>query len=314
MRILLTGCGGFIGSHLAEYFLENNNFVVGIDNFSTGFEKNMETFKHHENFIFKEVDIRNMNDLTQLFDKYNFDVVCHQAATGSVPRSIKDPHFYFYNNCGGTVNLLECCRLNGIKRFVYASSSSVYGDDDHLPKIEHCTGEVLSPYALTKSNNEDWAIIYAKLYGIKTVGFRYFNIFGERQNPNSIYSAVIPKFIKAIKNGDEVTIFGDGNQGRDFTHVNNVKVANYLALTKDLKYNSYVFNVGCGEFTSVNDLVSKLQKFMSCEAKIKYCKPRQGDVLKSLANIENIKKVLGYEIQMSFDEGLSKLVLSSLSK
>ena len=260
MKLLITGGCGFIGSNITEYFLENNLFesITIVDNLSTGFIKNIQNLiNKYQNLKFIEGNVQDI-EVCRSITK-NIDAICHQAATGSVPKSINDPFFYHKNNVDGFFNLLIAAKENGCKRFVYASSSSVYGDSESLPKIEDKTGNVLSPYAATKKINEIYANVFHKCYGIEIIGLRYFNVFGEKQNPNGEYAAVIPKFIDSVKNGKSPMIFGDGSFSRDFTYVKNVVRANYLALTTtNQECFGEIFNIGAGGRITINEIFYKI--------------------------------------------------------
>jgi UDP-N-acetylglucosamine 4-epimerase len=310
MRLLITGGCGFIGSNIAEYFLENNLFdsIVIIDNLSTGFIKNIQhLLDKYSNLSFIQNDIQDI-DVCRNITK-NIDAICHQAATGSVPRSVNDPLFYHENNVDAFFNLLIAAKENGCKRFVYASSSSVYGDNQNLPKIEPNTGNVLSPYAATKKINEIYANVFYKCYGMEIIGLRYFNVFGERQNPNGEYAAVIPKFIDSIKNGKSPMIFGDGSFSRDFTYVKNVVRANYLALTtKNPECFGEAFNIGAGGRITINEIFFKICEIMGSKIMPNYQPNRKGDIPHSNASIEKAKSMFGYVPEISFEEGLQKTI------
>jgi UDP-N-acetylglucosamine 4-epimerase len=239
----------------------------------------------------------------------NIDAICHQAATGSVPRSINDPFFYHKNNVDGFFNLLIAAKENGCRRFVYASSSSVYGDNESLPKIEEKTGNVLSPYAATKKINEIYANVFHKCYGIEIIGLRYFNVFGEKQNPNGEYAAVIPKFINFVKNGESPKIFGDGSFSRDFTYVKNVIHANYLALTTtNSECFGEIFNIGAGGRITINEIFYKICKIMGANITPNYQPNRKGDIPHSNASIEKAQNMLGYFPEIGFEEGLQRTI------
>ena len=239
----------------------------------------------------------------------NIDAICHQAATGSVPRSINDPFFYHNNNVNGFFNLLIAAKENGCKRFVYASSSSVYGDNESLPKIEDNTGNVLSPYAATKKINEIYANVFHKCYGIEIIGLRYFNVFGEKQNPNGEYAAVIPKFIDSVKNGKSPMIFGDGSFSRDFTYVKNVVRANYLALTTtNQECFGEIFNIGAGGRITINEIFYKICEIMAANITPNYQPNRKGDIPHSNASIEKAQNMLGYFPEIGFEDGLQRTI------
>jgi UDP-N-acetylglucosamine 4-epimerase len=310
MRLLITGGCGFIGSNIAEYFLENNLFesIIIIDNLSTGFIKNIQhLLDKYKNLSFIENDIQNIEVCRNITK--NIDAICHQAATGSVPRSVNDPLFYHENNVDAFFNLLIAAKENGCKRFVYASSSSVYGDSESLPKIENNTGDVLSPYAATKKINEIYGNVFYKCYGMEIIGLRYFNVFGERQNPNGEYAAVIPKFIDFVKNGKSPIIFGDGSFSRDFTYVKNVVLANYLALTtKNSKCFGEAFNIGAGGRITINEIFFKICGIMEKNIEPNYQPNRKGDIPHSNASIDKAQNMLGYEAQINFEEGLQRTI------
>lgn len=310
MKLLITGGCGFIGSNIAEYFLENNLFesITIIDNLSTGFIKNIQhLIEKYNNLKFIEANIQDI-EICQSITK-NIDAICHQAATGSVPRSINDPFFYHKNNVDGFFNLLIAAKENGCKRFVYASSSSVYGDSDSLPKIESNTGSVLSPYAATKKINEIYANIFHRCYGMEIIGLRYFNVFGEKQNPNGEYAAVIPKFINYLKGDNIPTIYGDGTFSRDFTYVKNIVRANYLALTtKNSESFGEVFNIGAGGRITINDIYYKICKIMNKNITPNYQQNRKGDIPHSNASIEKASRLLGYVPEYGFEEGLAQTI------
>lgn len=310
MNILITGGCGFIGSNIAEYFLENKLFdsITIVDNLSTGFMQNiLHLLEKYTNLKFIEGDIKDI-EFCQNITK-NIDAICHQAATGSVPRSINDPFFYHKNNVDGFFNLLIAAKENGCRRFVYASSSSVYGDEVSLPKIEGKTGDVLSPYAATKKINEIYANVFHKCYGMEIIGLRYFNVFGEKQNPNGEYAAVIPKFIDYVNNGKSPTIYGDGSFSRDFTYVINVVHANYLALTTtNPKCFGEIFNIGAGGRVTINDIFYKICEIMGANITPNYHPNREGDIPHSNASIEKAGNMLEYVPKCGFEEGLRKTI------
>jgi UDP-N-acetylglucosamine 4-epimerase len=311
MKLLITGGCGFIGSNITEYFLENKLFesIIIIDNLSTGFMNNIQNLlDKHNNLKFIEGNIQDIEVCRNITK--NIDAICHQAATGSVPRSINDPFFYHKNNVDGFFNLLISAKENGCKRFVYASSSSVYGDNESLPKIEDNTGNVLSPYAATKKINEIYANVFHKCYGMEIIGLRYFNVFGEKQNPNGEYAAVIPKFIDYVKNLKSPTIFGDGSFSRDFTYVKNVVQANYLALTTtNQECFGEIFNIGAGGRISINEIFYKICEIMGANITPNYQPNRKGDIPHSNASIEKANHLLGYTPEYGFEEGLERTIL-----
>jgi UDP-N-acetylglucosamine/UDP-N-acetylgalactosamine 4-epimerase len=312
-KILITGGAGFIGSNLCEYFLTKNHQVVCLDNFSTGFLHNIEPLLKHKNFFLIEGDIRNYEHCKNAVT--GIDYVLHQAALGSVPRSIVDPLTTNEVNISGFLNMLLASKEANVKRFIYAASSSTYGDSELLPKVEDFIGKPLSPYAITKYVNELYAEIFSKTYEIETIGLRYFNVFGKNQDPNGAYAAVIPKFVMQFMNHKSPMINGDGSCSRDFTYIDNVIKMNELAMLSQnpLAINT-VFNAAYGERTTLNDLVitlqSELSKFDSkiADIKINYGPIRIGDILHSHASIEKAEKLLGYNPQFSLQQGLNEAV------
>lgn len=371
---LVTGCAGFIGSHLVETLLKLNQKVVGLDNFATGHRNNLNLVrkaageKAWKRFYFVRGDIRNLKDCYKAFGlkmpklgsslkvtansprhtAHSVDIVLHQAALGSVPRSIKDPLSTHEVNVTGFVNMLIATRDAGVRRFVYASSSSVYGDSPVLPKREDRIGRQLSPYAVSKYANELYAGVFGRCYGLETIGLRYFNVFGPRQDPNGPYAAVIPRWIAAIRKGEPVLIYGDGKTSRDFCYVDNAVQANFLAsLTRDKKAINQIYNVACGASTSLNQLhnfivpalnatesslLSSKNKTSSSKqathgrknrlspstcridssqfyiSKKIYLKFRNGDIRHSLASINKARKFLGYQPIIEITEGVHKTV------
>lgn len=312
---LVTGVAGFIGSNILEKLLNNNQKVVGIDNLSTGFKKNLKSVEldvgktKWKNFKFIRGDISNLNVCRRAIK--NIDIVIHQAARGSIPKSIKNPIGTNNDNITGFLNVINCSRENNIKSFVYASSSSVYGDSKRLPKIEKVTGKILSNYALTKKVNEEYARLFYELYGFKSVGLRYFNVFGKRQNPDGDYAAVIPKWIKNAIKREKVFINGDGKTSRDFCPISNVVQANILAGILSLKNNNYIFNVGTGSRISLNKLIQTIYKKLKIKKinqRIFYRNFRKGDVRHSLSSIKNINYSLGYRPLVSFEEGIEDTI------
>ena len=312
-KILVTGGAGFIGSNLAEALLREGSRVVCLDNFSTGKQENIKDFLTHPDFSLLTGDIRNADDCRRACE--GTDYVLHQAALGSVPRSIKDPATSNDVNVGGFVNMLVAARDAGVKRFVYAASSSTYGDHPALPKKEDVIGKPLSPYAITKYVNELYAGVFADLYGMQTIGLRYFNVFGKRQDPDGAYAAVIPKFIKQLVKGDSPVINGDGSQSRDFTYIDNVVQINLLALLTDnpAALNT-VYNVAYGEITTLNELFGQLSLLLqelglpAGEIRPLYGPPRAGDVQHSLASIEKARELLGYNPKYNLSEGLKQAI------
>lgn len=312
-RILVTGGAGFIGSNLIETLLKQDNTVVCLDNFSTGKRENIEPFLSNPAFTLIEGDIRNLDDCRKALTGVEF--VLHQAALGSVPRSINDPITTNDVNIGGFVNMLVAARDAGIKRFVYAASSSTYGDHPALPKVEENIGRPLSPYAVTKYVNELYAGVFAELYGMEIIGLRYFNVFGKRQDPDGAYAAVIPKFIKSLIEGIPPVINGDGSHSRDFTYIDNVVQVNQLALlTNNPDALNTVYNVAYGANASLNELYNYLTGFLSrFDPKIASIKPvygpaRKGDVLHSLASVDKASRLLGYHPEYSLQSGLEQAI------
>lgn len=312
-KVLVTGGAGFIGSNLCQWLLKNGNTVRCLDNFATGKKENIQPFLEHGGFTFMEGDIRDF-DTCQSACK-DMDYVLHQAALGSVPRSIKDPITSNEVNVSGFLNMLVAARDNKIKRFVYAASSSTYGDSKSMPKVEEVIGKPLSPYAITKFVNELYANVFAKTYGLETIGLRYFNVFGRHQNPNGAYAAVIPKFVIQLVNHECPTINGDGSFSRDFTYIDNVIEANIRSILADSpKAVNTVYNVAYGERTTLNELFELLKKYLSeFDPKIKninvaYGPKRAGDVPHSLASIEKAKNLLGYEPYYDIKIGLKEAV------
>lgn len=305
---LITGGAGFIGSHIAEYLLKNGAKKVRVlDNLSNGFQSNLAILNKFPGFEFVEGDIRNFE--TCLNACAGMDHVNHQAALGSVPRSIKEPVYFNEVNVGGFTNMLKAAVDTRIKQIVYASSSSVYGDETTIPKQESKTGKCLSPYAATKKTNELFAQVFADVYGIKATGFRYFNIFGPRQDPDGAYAAVIPLFIKGIINQNPVFINGDGEQTRDFTFIDNAVQVNIKAMfTDDPDALNKVYNVAVGENFSVNYLFNACREYLKSDFTATYREPRAGDIRNSLADISLAKKMLGYEPSKRFEDGLKDTI------
>lgn len=302
-RFLVTGGAGFIGSNITEYLLQHGAKVRVFDNLATGNIDNLKEFQNHPNFEFFEGDLRSTDDCAQAVKEIN--AVCHQAAIGSVPRSIKDPITTNDVNIGGFVNMLTAAKNAGIARFVYASSSSVYGDEPNLPKKEEKIGNPLSPYAVTKYTNEVYASVFSRCYPLQLIGLRYFNVFGPKQDPYGEYAAVMPLFIKALLADEAPFINGDGEQTRDFTFVHNAVQANILGLTTEnpAAFNQ-AYNVAFGERFSINQMFDSIAKSLNKEIKAKYREPRAGDIRDSLADISKAKQLLGYQPQYSFDQGL----------
>lgn len=309
-RILLTGGAGFIGSNIVENFLKRNVMKIRIlDNLSTGNYKNIEPFLIHSNVEFMYGDITNLE--TCRCAVKDMDMICHQAALGSVPRSIHNPLSSHLTNVNGFLNILIAAKEEGIRRVVYASSSSVYGDNQILPKVEYSTGMVLSPYAATKAIDEIYAQVFTRCYQMECIGLRYFNIFGPRQDPHGAYAAVIPKFFNVMKNDQSPTIHGDGSFSRDFTYVDNAVEANFLALTTTNKACfGELFNIGCGVQYTLNQLVESINKNLNKEIQPIYGNQRLGDIPHSNADISKAQKHLNYRVQVDFETGMQ--ILSTL--
>ena len=312
-KILVTGGAGFIGSNLCEALLEKQNTVVCLDNFATGKRENIADFLNNSNFTFIEGDIRNIEDCQKA--SQGVDYILHQAALGSVPRSIKDPITSNDVNVSGFLNMLVAARDNKVKRVVYAASSSTYGDSESMPKVEDIIGKPLSPYAITKYVNELYADIFSKTYGLETIGLRYFNVFGRKQDPNGAYAAVIPKFVSQLMAGDSPVINGDGNYSRDFTYIDNVIQANLLSLvTTNPKAINTVYNVAFGDRNTLNDLMGFLKEYLSSfDPKIASVAVingpnRAGDIPHSHASVQKAKDLLKYNPQFSLQQGLKQAV------
>jgi nucleoside-diphosphate-sugar epimerases len=303
---LVTGGAGFIGSNLCEALLNMGIKVRCLDDLSIGKRENIDLFINNPNYEFIEGDIKDFE--TCLKATKNVSYVLHQAAWGSVPRSIEMPLFYSANNIGGTLNMLEAARINGVKKFVYASSSSVYGDEPNLPKTEERVGKLLSPYAVTKRTNEEWARQYTINYGLQTVGLRYFNVFGRRQDPNGAYAAVIPKFIKLMLSGEAPTINGDGKQSRDFTYIENVIEANLKACLANEEAGGEVFNIAYGGREYLIDIYEVLKKSLKVDLEPIFGPDRKGDIKHSNADITKARKLLGYDPQYNFERGLNEAI------
>ena len=312
-RILVTGGAGFIGSNLCETLIDKGNKVVCLDNFATGKRKNLESLTKNSNFTLIDGDTRKFEDCLKATK--DVDYVLHQAALGSVPRSINDPITSNDVNVGGFLNMLVAARDNEVKRFVFASSSSIYGDSESIPKVENIIGKPISPYAITKFVNELYADIFSKKYGLETIGLRYFNVFGRRQDPNGAYAAVIPKFVSQLINGESPVINGDGSYSRDFTYIDDVIQANMLSLvTTNEKALSTVYNVAYGDRNTLNDLMGYLKKYLSefddkiSKINVIYGKNREGDIPHSHASVAKAKKKLNYNPQFSLQKGLKEAV------
>ena len=311
--ILITGGAGFIGSNLTEYFLEKGYTVRCLDNFATGHRHNVEPFLSNKNYTLIEGDIRNLDTCREAVE--GADYVLHQAALGSVPRSINDPITSNDVNVSGFLNMLVAARDASVKRFVYAASSSTYGDSEALPKVEDKIGRPLSPYAITKYVNELYADVFAKTYGMQTIGLRYFNVFGRRQDPNGAYAAVIPLFVKQLMQHQSPTINGTGEYSRDFTYIDNVIQMNHRAmLTDNPAAINQVYNTAVGDRTTLNELVAYLKEFLSnhdakiADVEIKHGPNRAGDIPHSLASVDKARNLLGYEPTHNIRAGLREAV------
>lgn len=313
MKILITGGAGFIGSNLCEYFSDKGYEVLCLDNFATGHLHNLDAVIDRPNFKLIKGDIR---DLSTCKDAcIGMDYVLHQAALGSVPRSINDPIITNEVNVSGFLNMLVAARDAKVKRIIYAASSSTYGDSENLPKVEHIIGKPLSPYAITKYVNELYADIFFKCYGLESIGLRYFNVFGRRQDPNGAYAAVIPKFVMKFLNYESPVINGDGNYSRDFTYIDNVIQMNELAMTTtNGDAINTVFNTAFGDRTTLKQLVNYLKEYLSAydtkigNVEVVYGPNREGDIPHSLASIEKAEKLLGYKPKYSIKDGLREAV------
>lgn len=315
MNILVTGGAGFIGSNLCEYLLKEGNIVKCLDNFSTGkFENVMPLLRNYpDRFELVVGDIRNIEDCRKAVE--GMEYVLHEAALGSVPRSIKDPITTDRVNIGGFLNMLVAARDGGIKRFIFAASSSTYGDSKTLPKVEDVIGKPLSPYAVTKYVNELYADVFARTYNMEYIGLRYFNVFGRRQDPNGAYAAVIPLFVKKLMNHESPNINGDGEYSRDFTYIDNVIQMNMLALTTTYPDAvNQIYNTAYGERTTLNQLVDALKEYLSefdpeiANIEATHGPNRIGDIPHSLANVDKAKELLGYNPKFSMKEGLKEAV------
>lgn len=305
-KFLVTGAAGFIGSNLVEAILKLGYKVIGLDDFSTGKKGNITEFFGNSNFEFIEGTILDLDTCKDACEGVNY--VLHQAAWGSVPRSIEMPLFYEEVNIRGTLNMMEAARQNNVKKFVYASSSSVYGDEPNLPKKEGREGNLLSPYALTKMVDEEYGKIYTKLYGLDTYGLRYFNVFGRRQNPDGAYAAVIPKFIKRLLNDEISTINGDGKQSRDFTYIENVIEANLKACQATHEAAGQSYNIAYGGREYLIDIYEGLCRTLDKKIKPIFGPDREGDIKHSNADINKAKELLGYEPDWSFERGIEEAI------
>lgn len=312
-KILVTGGAGFIGSNLCEFLLQHNAKVTCLDNFATGKRENIEAFLNNGDFSLIEGDIRNLETCRKACEDQDF--VLHEAALGSVPRSINDPITSNEVNVGGFLNMLTAARDAKVKRFIYAASSSTYGDSEALPKVEDVIGKPLSPYAITKYVDELYASVFKRTYNFDTVGLRYFNVFGRRQDPNGAYAAVIPKFVTQFVNHESPIINGGGEYSRDFTYIDNVVLMNILAITSDNPAaQNQIYNTAFGERTTLNDLVKYLKEYLSefdakiADVEVKYGDYRKGDVPHSLASIDKARNLLNYNPKFSMKDGLKEAV------
>jgi UDP-N-acetylglucosamine 4-epimerase len=301
-KFLVTGSAGFIGSNLVEAILNLGHQVRGLDNLSTGKKENVEEFMDNPNYEFIEGDIRDLDTCMKVCE--GVDYVLHQAAWGSVPRSIEMPVLYEEINIKGTLNMMEAARQNDVKKFIYASSSSVYGDEPNLPKKEGREGNLLSPYALTKKVDEEYGKLYTNLYGLDTFGLRYFNVFGRRQNPDGAYAAVIPKFITQLLNNEIATINGDGKQSRDFTYIENVIEANLKACKASHEAAGQAYNIAYGGREYLIDIYDELCKVLGKDIKPIFGLERKGDIKHSNADISKAKEMLRYDPDWSFKRGI----------
>ena len=303
---LVTGGAGFVGSNLCEAILNLGYRVRCLDDLSTGKRANVDMFQGNKNYEFIKGDIKDLETCMKACKDVDF--VLNQAAWGSVPRSIEMPLFYCLNNIQGTLNMLEAARQCGVKKFVYASSSSVYGDEPNLPKTEGIEGNLLSPYAVTKRCDEEWAKQYAKHYGLDTYGMRYFNVFGRRQDPDGAYAAVLPKFIKMLLNDQQPTINGDGKQSRDFTYIENVIEANLKACLAPSTAAGEAYNIAYGGREYLIDIYHTLTKALNKNIEPKFGPDRKGDIKHSNADISKAQKLLGYEPEYDFTKGLNEAI------
>lgn len=303
---LVTGAAGFIGSNLCEALLNMGYQVRALDDMSTGRQCNVDPFLGHTGYTFIKGDIKDLDVCMKACE--GVDYVLHQAAWGSVPRSIEMPLFYSLNNIQGTLNMMEAARQKGVKKFVYASSSSVYGDEPNLPKVEERVGNVLSPYAVTKRCDEEWGRQYTLHYGLPTVGLRYFNVFGRRQDPDGAYAAVIPKFLKQMMRGERPTINGDGQQSRDFTYIDNVIEANLKACLAPKEADGQAFNIAYGGREYLNDIYHGLTKALGVDIEPIYGPDRAGDIKHSNADISKARRLLGYAPEWDFERGISAAI------
>jgi len=308
-RILVTGGAGFIGSNITDFLLSKGYRVRVFDNLATGYKDNIKHHLSNPDFEFMYGDITNLESLRKAC--VDVDAICHQAALGSVPRSIVDPLSSHNTNVNGFLNLLLAAKENGVRRIVYASSSAVYGDEPNLPKVETRIGKPLSPYAITKYIDEMYGKIFSELYEMECIGLRYFNVFGPRQDPNGAYAAVIPKFIDSLKKGIAPVINGDGTYSRDFTYIENVVQANFLALTTDnIECYGQAINIGAGGRVTIGEMYDMIREVMEVNIHVVHGDKRKGDIPHSNANIDKAKQLLGYQPEVQFKEGIAKLLQS----
>lgn len=305
-KFLVTGGAGFIGSNLCEAILKLDYKVRCLDDLSTGKQSNIDIFLDNPNYEFVKGDIKDYDVCFKACEGVSY--VLHQAAWGSVPRSLEMPQFYCMNNINGTLNMMEAARQQGVEKFVYASSSSVYGDEPNLPKIEGREGNLLSPYALTKRCDEEWAKLYTKYYGLDTYGMRYFNVFGRRQDPHGAYAAVLPKFIKMLLNAERPTINGDGKQSRDFTYIENVIEANLKSCLASSEAAGEAYNIAYGGREYLIDIYYALTKALGVNIKPNFGPDREGDIKHSNADISKAKTFLGYAPDYNFERGLEEVI------
>jgi UDP-N-acetylglucosamine/UDP-N-acetylgalactosamine 4-epimerase len=304
-RYLVTGAAGFIGSNLCIELVSRGADVIGIDNLSYGKIENLDEIIEKPNFRFIKLDILSEREI--IIATQGIDYILHQAALGSVPRSFEFPDEYYKNNFLGTVNVINAARINNVKKVVYASSSSVYGDSLNIPRVEDNIGFPLSPYAHSKKLVEEFATVYSKLFDLDLIGLRYFNVYGPKQDSNRMYPAVIAAFCEKAIRGDSLIVYGDGNQRRDFTFVNDVVSANILAAITDTRGNK-VFNVGTGMSTSINEIINIISGILKVKIDVKYEKERKGDVKESFASISKIRETLNFSNSYSLMTGIKQLI------
>ena len=303
---LVTGGAGFIGSNLCEAILRLGYRVRCLDDLSTGKQANIDLFTGNPNYTFIKGDMKDLNTCLDACE--GVDYVLNEAAWGSVPRSFEMPLLYCENNIQGTLNMMEAARKKNIKKFIYASSSSVYGDEPNLPEVEGCEGNLLSPYALTKRCNEEWAKQYTRYFGLRTVGLRYFNVFGQRQDPNGAYASVIPKFIRQLLAGERPTIYGDGRQSRDFTYIEDVVEANLKACAAGPEADGKVFNIAFGDGETLMDVYNGLAEALGVNAEPIYGPERPGDIKHSIADISKARQLLNYDPEWNFERGIKSAI------